>query len=59
MARLSIIKIDGTSYTIGADVLVTINSGKTAGTPISISNGAAVTFSNGKPVAATQVDGGT
>lgn len=59
MARLSIIKKDGTSYTIGADVLVNINSGNTAGTPISTSNGEAVTFSNGKPVAATQVDGGT
>ena len=61
MARLSIIKKDGTSYTIGADVLVTINSGNTAGTPISVggANTSPVYFSNGKPVAVTAIDGGT
>lgn len=59
MARLTIINNKGTKYTIGADVLVNINSGQTAGTPITTTGGEAVTFTNGKPVAATKVDGGS
>lgn len=59
MARLTIIKNKGDKYTIGADVLVTINSEKTEGTPITVTGGEPVTFTNGKPIAVTVIDGGS
>lgn len=60
MARLTIINNKGTKYTIGADVLVNINSGQTAGTPVNAggANTSPVYFSNGKPVAVTAIDEG-
>lgn len=61
MARLTIIKNKGTKYTIGADVLVNINSGQTMGTPVNVggANTSPVYFSNGKPIAVTTIDGGS
>lgn len=63
MARLTIINNKGTKYTIGADVLVTMNSetNPTNGEPINAggANTSPVYFNKGKPVAVTAIDGGT